>query len=150
MKKQGSRLAVYRGKALKTTGGLTKSMLSKSKFGKIVSKKKQQQAKQKSNLKGFLQGKKARKLHKKESKVSVPVPKAKQQAPKLFKKQSRISVPIPKPKPRKAPKSSILPWLLDSSILLCTISKCVAASSSVHTFEISTIGGHHSTVTATQ
>jgi len=56
MKKTGSRLAVFRGKAAKTTGGLTKSMLSKSKFGKIVSKKKQQQAKQKSNLKGYLQG----------------------------------------------------------------------------------------------
>ena len=109
MKKLGTRLAVFKGKARQTTGGLTRSMLSKSKFGKIVSKKKQLQAKQKSNLKGFLQGrggaKKAPKLHRRESKVSVPVPKAKQrQAPKLFRKQSKVSVPIPKAKPRQAPK----------------------------------------------
>ena len=54
MRKTGSRLQVFRGKATQTSGGLKKSQLAKNKKGKIVSKKKQSQAKAKSNLKKYL------------------------------------------------------------------------------------------------
>lgn len=54
MKKLGSRLQVFRGTAVQTSGGLKKSQLVKNQKGKIVSKKKQQQAKQQSNLAKYL------------------------------------------------------------------------------------------------
>ena len=63
MKKLGSRLAVYRGKAVKTTGGLTKSMLSKSKFGKIVSKKNSYKPSRNQTLKGSYRGEVVRRKH---------------------------------------------------------------------------------------
>ena len=49
-KKYGTRLEVWRGKAEMTTGGLTKRALTKNVNGKIVSRKKSQQMKRKSNL----------------------------------------------------------------------------------------------------
>ena len=56
----GSRLQVFKGVAKQTSGGLKKGDLSKSKTGKIVSKKKQTQAKRKSNLTGYLVGQRRR------------------------------------------------------------------------------------------
>ena len=53
MKKIGSRIAVFRGKAQKTSGGLQKTDLMKKK-GKIISKKASAVATKKSNLKDFL------------------------------------------------------------------------------------------------
>ena len=54
MKTYGCRSAVFRGKAKKTTGGLKKEDLIKNKYGNIVSKKRSEAAKQKSNLGNFL------------------------------------------------------------------------------------------------
>ena len=54
MKKIGTRLQVFKGIAVQTSGKLKKKDLVKNKTGKIVSKKKQSLAKQKSNLKGLL------------------------------------------------------------------------------------------------
>lgn len=38
----GSRLEVWHGKAMKTSGGLTRNDLTKNKYGRIVSKKRQE------------------------------------------------------------------------------------------------------------
>lgn len=47
---RGARSAVWHGNAYKTTGGLTKSMLFKNKYGRYVSKKKHQTAKKEKRL----------------------------------------------------------------------------------------------------
>ncbi len=47
---RGARAAVWHGNAYKTTGGLTKSMLFKNKYGRYVSKKKHQTAKKEKRL----------------------------------------------------------------------------------------------------
>ena len=54
MKLVGSRLQVYKGTATRTSGGLKKKDLATNRSGKIVSKRKQMLAKQKSNLKSLL------------------------------------------------------------------------------------------------
>ena len=46
----GSRIQVWRGVKKKTRGGLTKSDLTRNKYGKIVSKKASSTAKKKTNL----------------------------------------------------------------------------------------------------
>ena len=61
MKKVGSRLEVWKGKAARTSGGLTKGQLTVNKRKKIVSKKASGVAHRKSNLKGFLASKAAAK-----------------------------------------------------------------------------------------
>ena len=60
MKKVGSRLEVWKGKAARTSGGLTKGQLTVNKRKKIVSKKASGVAHRKSNLKGFLASKAAK------------------------------------------------------------------------------------------
>jgi len=57
MKRIGSRLQVYRGKAIKTSGNLRKKDLKKNKYGNVVSKKVSRIAKNKSNLKGNIRKK---------------------------------------------------------------------------------------------
>jgi hypothetical protein len=52
--KHGSKIQVWRNKADRTPGGLTREQLQKNKKGKIVSKKASSAASRKSNLKGFL------------------------------------------------------------------------------------------------
>ena len=78
MKKTGTRLQVFNGIAVQTSGKLKKKDLAKSKTGKIVSKKKQSLAKQKSNLKGLLlnQGGKP-----KQKKIAPTPPPPKKSAP---------------------------------------------------------------------
>ena len=46
----GSRIQVWRGVKKKTRGGLTKSDLTRNRYGKIVSKKASSAAKKKTNL----------------------------------------------------------------------------------------------------
>ena len=85
MKPIGSRIQVFAGLAVRTSGGLTKQKLAKNKHGKIVSKKKQGQQ---SNLARFLTGKP------KAPKSAPPPPKPKPKAK---------PPPKPKPKPKPAP-----------------------------------------------
>ena len=98
------RLDVWRGTRAKTTGGLTKAMLTKNKRGKIVSKKKSQQAGAQNNLGQYLRqkGKKVPKdemLHKKGgAKAAVSKNKPKKAQPKAVPKKK----PVPKPKPPAA------------------------------------------------
>ena len=69
MKKLGTRIQVYRGKAEHTRGCLTKSQLTLNKRKKIVSKKASESAKRKSNLKQFLVSKKTPKLTERTAKL---------------------------------------------------------------------------------
>ena len=82
MKPIGSRVQVFAGLAVRTSGGLTKQKLAKNKHGKIVSKKKQGQ---RSNLGRFLTGK--------PKPAPPPKPKA---VPKKTKPKAK---PKPPPKP---------------------------------------------------
>ena len=92
MKPIGSRIQVFAGLAVRTSGGLTKQKLAKNKHGKIVSKKKQGQQ---SNLARFLTGKP------KAPKFAPPPPKPK---PKAVPKKPKPAPPPPKPKPKAKPK----------------------------------------------
>ena len=53
-RKYGTRIQVFRGEALQTTGGLKRGDLTRNSVGKIVSKKKQTQGKRSSNLGRYL------------------------------------------------------------------------------------------------
>ena len=65
MKKVGSRIQVYRGSALATSGGLRKSDLKLNSKKKVVSKKASAVSQRKSNLKGFLIRKRSTRVRKK-------------------------------------------------------------------------------------
>ena len=93
MKPIGSRIQVFAGLAVRTSGGLTKQKLAKNKHGKIVSKKKQGQQ---SNLARFLTSKGG----KPKAPKPPPKPKAKPKPPKPKAKPK----PKPKPKPPPPPK----------------------------------------------
>ena len=98
------RLEVWRGTRKKTSGGLTKDMLTKNKRGKIVSKKKSEQAFDQNNLGSFLreQGKKVPKdemLRKKGAKK----PPAEEAKPKATKPKSKAKQ-APKAAPKAVPK----------------------------------------------
>ena len=114
------RSEVWRGLRKKTSGGLTKANLTKNKRGKIVSKKKSEQASSQNNLGSWLRerGKKIEKskmLRKKSDppedapKKAAPAPKAKKaaSAPKAAPKKAKVvkkaaSAPkAPKPPPKK-------------------------------------------------
>jgi len=95
MKPIGSRVQVFAGLAVRTSGGLTKQKLAKNKHGKIVSKKKQGQ---RSNLDRFLTGKSGK------PKPAPPPPKPKPKAkPPPKPKPKAKPPPKPKPKPKPAP-----------------------------------------------
>ena len=119
------RSEVWRGIRQKTSGGLTKDMLTKNKRGKIVSKKKSGQASDQNNLGSWLRQKgkkiaKADMLHKK-SAPPEDAPKSKKKAPKKAapkkaapKSGSGTSGPSRKrqqaaPKPKAAPKATPKP-----------------------------------------
>jgi hypothetical protein len=91
------RLEVWRGTRAKTSGGLTKADLTRNKRGKIVSKKKSQQAGSQNNLGSWLRlkGKKVSKdeMLRKKGDVVEESPKPKKAAK-------------PAPKPKKAAKHS--------------------------------------------
>jgi hypothetical protein len=121
------RVDVWNGRRLKTSGGLTKDMLVKNKRGKLVSKKKSDQASEQNNLGTFLRdtGKTVPKdemLHaknakkpkvedasKKAAKVKAP-PKPKAKAPKKAAAKLSVAkaapkkVQVPKVKPKASPK----------------------------------------------
>ena len=112
------RLEVWRGTRAKTSGGLTKADLTKNKRGKIVSKKKSQQAGSQNNLGSWLRlkGKKVPKdemLRKKgdvleespkPKKAKAPKPKkAAKPAPKKLRLRLRLAAK-PAPKAKAAPK----------------------------------------------
>jgi len=86
MKRVGSRLEVWKGKATRTSGGLTKGQLTVNKRKKIVSKKASGVAHRKSNLKGFLASKAAK--HKPKL-VWKPAAKPKRPIAKPAKKRRR-------------------------------------------------------------
>ena len=96
---------VWRGTRAKTSGGLTKGDLIKNKRGKVVAKKKSQQAGSQNNLGSWLRTK-GKKVPKKEmlyaKGAKAPPPAAKKAAPKPKK---AAAAPKPKkaaPKPKKA------------------------------------------------
>jgi len=107
------RIEVWRGQRKRTSGGLTKEMLTKNKRGKIVSKKKSNQASDQNNLGVFLRKKgtkvpKDEMLYKKGAKKSAK----KEQAPKKSgsgtsgpsRKRQQPSLQVPK-KPQPKPVS---------------------------------------------
>jgi outer membrane biosynthesis protein TonB len=102
---------VWRGTRAKTSGGLTKGDLIKNKRGKLVSKKKSQQAGSQNNLGSWLRtkGKKVPKkemLYAKGAKApAAAAPKPKKAAPKPKPKAApKPKKAAPKPKPKAAPK----------------------------------------------
>ena len=105
------RLEVWRGVRAKTSGGLRKSDLTKNKRGKIVSKKKSQQAANQNNLGDHLRqkGKKMPKdemLHKKKAGGAPAKIKAEPKpAPKPAAKAPAKPAPA-KPKPQPAKKAA--------------------------------------------
>ena len=106
------RLEVWKGLRKKTSGGLTKSMLTRNKRGKIVSKKKSDQAAAQNNLGSFLReaGKKVAASEMLRKKGSKKQPKAapKKSAPKP-KAAPKKSAPKPKAAPKKQPAKAVPP-----------------------------------------
>ena len=104
------RSQVWLGTRVKTSGGLTKSMLVKNKRGKLVSKKKSEQASSQNNLGSWLRetGKKvdkAQMLRKKSAPPpDAPKKKAVQKKQAASKKAVKQAAPKPKPAPKAAPK----------------------------------------------
>ena len=115
------RLQVWRGERAKTSGGLTKADLVRNKRGKIVSKKKSQQASSQNNLGSWLRekGKKVPKSEMLRKKSAPPAEKSKpasskpaKAAPKAVPKKKPVPKPKavkPKPKPAQVakPKKSV-------------------------------------------
>ena len=106
------RLEVWKGLRKKTSGGLTKSMLTRNKRGKIGSKKKADQAAAQNNLGSFLReaGKKVAASEMLRKKGSKKQPKAapKKSAPKP-KAAPKKSAPKPKAAPKKQPAKAVPP-----------------------------------------
>ena len=97
------RSQVWLGTRVKTSGGLTKSMLVKNKRGKLVSKKKSEQASSQNNLGSWLRekGKKVDKAQMLRKKSAPPPDAPKKQA--ASKKAVKQAAPKPKPAPKAAP-----------------------------------------------
>ena len=96
------RVDVWNGRRLKTSGGLTKDMLVKNKRGKLVSKKKSNQASEQNNLGTFLRDKgktvpKDKMLYTKNAK--------KPKVEDASKKAAKVKAP-PKPKAKAPPKAA--------------------------------------------
>ena len=104
------RLAVWKGERSKTSGGLTKKDLVKNKRGKIVSKRKSDQAGKDNNLGEWLRAKdvsvpKDKMLHAKKGKKKA-APKPKKAPPKAPPKKKSKPKPAPHKVPKKAPKKA--------------------------------------------
>lgn len=91
MKLVGSRLQVFKGTATRTSGGLKKKDLATNRSGKIVSKRKQMLAKQKSNLKSLLvdRGKPPKAPKPKAKKAPAPAPEPTRRSKRVRKKTKR-------------------------------------------------------------
>ena len=105
------RLEVWKGTRAKTSGGLRKSDLTKNKRGKIVSRKKSNQAANQNNLGDHLRqkGKKMSKddmLHKKKA---GGAPKKVAAKPKAAPKAPPKPAPKPAPKPKEKPAKKAAP-----------------------------------------
>ena len=112
------RIEVWRGQRKRTSGGLTKEMLTKNKRGKIVSKKKSNQASDQNNLGVFLRAKGTKvpkdemlykKGEKKSPKPSLHAPKKPQPKPVQNKKATKGKPQKPQAKAKKKQKSNINP-----------------------------------------
>jgi len=111
------RIEVWRGQRKRTSGGLTKEMLTKNKRGKIVSKKKSNQASDQNNLGVFLRKKgtkvpKDEMLYKKGAKKSAKKEQAPKKKPSLQVPKKPQPKPVsqkPKAKAKKKQKSNINP-----------------------------------------
>ena len=105
------RIAVWKGERAKTSGGLTKKDLVKNKRGKIVSRRKSDQAGKDNNLGEWLRAKdvsvpKDKMLHAKKGKKAPPkkaAPKPKKAPPKKAPAPKKSK---PKPAPNKVPKKA--------------------------------------------
>ena len=109
MKNIGCRSAVFRGKAKKTSGGLKKEDLKKNRYGRIVSVKRSESAKESSNLGKFLKPcdrpiKRAQPPKKTPKKVKPPPKKVVPQPPKKTPKASPKPPKKVKPPPKASPK----------------------------------------------
>ena len=108
------RLEVWNGTRTKTSGGLTREQLTKNKRGKVVSKKKSEQAGSQNNLGSWLRQKgkkiaKAEMLRKKSKPpADAPLKKAKKAPKKAAPKQAPKKAPkqAPKKAPKQAPKKA--------------------------------------------
>ena len=110
------RLEVWNGTRKKTSGGLTKQDLIKNKRGKLVSKRKSEQAADKNNLGAFLRAsgakmKKNEMLHKKGAAApeSKPAPKPAKAAPKPAPKKAAPKAAPKKAAPKKAAPKKTAP-----------------------------------------
>lgn len=105
------RLQVWRGERAKTSGGLTKADLVRNKRGKIVSKKKSQQASSQNNLGSWLR-EKGKKVPKSEMlrKKSAPPPEAPKRKSKPASSSSKPAKAAPKavPKKKAVPKPNVV------------------------------------------
>ncbi len=102
------RSEVWLGTRKKTSGGLTKADLTKNKRGKIVSKKKSEQASSQNNLGSWLRetGKKVEKADMLRKKSAPPADAPASKAKKAPKKAAAKAVPKAKPAPKAAPKKA--------------------------------------------
>lgn len=109
------RSEVWRGARKKTSGGLTKESLTKNKRGKIVSKKKSEQASSQNNLGSWLRerGKKVEKakMLRKGSDPPADAPKSKKKVAKKAaaappQKAVPVAAAVKKAAPKKAPKKA--------------------------------------------
>ena len=103
------RTAVWRGDLAKTSGGLTKKDLIKNKRGKIVSRKKSEQAANQNNLGELLRTKGAKMkksdiMHPKGKARAAPTKPVKQPKPAAPKPKPKPKPAAPKPRPKLAPK----------------------------------------------
>ena len=108
------RLKVWRGELERTSGGLTKAMLTRNKRGKIVSRKKSRQAASANNLGKWLHASgvtvpKGEMIRYKSNppsgvKAEKPQEKKKPEAPVKPKAKAKQAAPKPKPKPAPKPK----------------------------------------------
>ncbi len=127
------RYEVWRGLRGKTSGGLTKGMLTKNKRGKIVSKKKSEQASSQNNLGSWLRkkGAKVEKADMLRKKTAPPedAPISKKKAKQVSAKAKAVPAKVqaaPKKKPpkkkvaakapKKQPKKKVVPSKAKSNI----------------------------------
>lgn len=109
---QSQRLRVFKGELKKTTGGLTKKDLVRNKRGKIVSRKKADQASGANNLGNWLRKKgdkysgvpgwvPEKEKGEMQHKLKVPLVKVKSPKPMVHKPKPKPKPQAPKPKPKK-------------------------------------------------
>jgi outer membrane biosynthesis protein TonB len=107
------RIEVWRGQREKTSGGLTRDQLTKNKRGKIVSKKKSNQASNENNLGAWLRDKGTKiaqkEMLRKKGEPPADAPKKAAAKPRKVPAKPAKVAPKPKPAPKKAVKPKIVP-----------------------------------------